>query len=227
MREDELAELIRDCPVLYHMTAAGSWPSIRRHGLWGTSALLDLFDVQGEERRAIETRRPASVVIRHPAHGEATIRDQKPMGDRSLAACLEDGLVPADWYALLNARAFFSLTRDRLLKMLNAGSYRGAAHDVIEADTASLVAAHRPRITLCPINSGFAQRRAATRGLSTFLSIDDYPYAAWRARRPRGERVVELAVSPGVPDIAAHARRVVRMRGGTILETVWTRQGRG
>ncbi|WP_279479148.1 DUF7002 family protein [Aureimonas sp. SK2] len=222
MSEDELAELIRDCPVLYHMAAEGSWPSIRRNGLWGTSALLDLFEVTGETRRAIEARRPASVDIRHPRLGRAVIRDQKPLSDRSLAACLEDGLTPSDWYALLNARAFFSLTPSRLLKMLNAGSYRREAHDVIEADTASLVAAHRDRITLCPINSGFAQRRAAPRGRATFLPIDDYPYAEWRAKRPRGERVVELAVSPGVPDIARHARRVVRMRGAEEIETLWT-----
>lgn len=222
MSEDELAELICDCPMLYHMAAAGAWPSIQRHGLWGTGALLDLFEVTGEARRAIETRRPKSVTIHHPRLGHATIRDQKPIGDRSLAACLEDGLRPADWYALLNARAFFSLTRARLLRMLNAGSYRHEAHDVIEVDTASLVAAHRDRITLCPINSGFAQRRAVPRGRSTFLPIADYPYAAWRAKRARGERVVELAVAPGVPDIARHARRVVRMRGGAELETLWS-----
>ncbi|RIX99160.1 hypothetical protein D3218_15420 [Aureimonas flava] len=223
MSEDEFAELVRDCPVLYHMTTEGSWLSIRRHGLWGTAALLDLFEVEGEARRLVEARRAASVRIRHPEHGGATIRDQKPLAERSLAACLEDGLRPADWYALLNARAFFSLTRARLLRLLNAGSYRAEAHDVIEADTASLVAAHRDRITLCAINSGFAARRAAPRGRSTFLPIADYPYAAWRAKRARGERVVELAVEPGVPDIAAHVRRVVRMRGGREIETLWRR----
>ncbi|WP_416357530.1 DUF7002 family protein [Aureimonas phyllosphaerae] len=223
MSEDELSELIRDCPVLYHMAAAGSWPSIRQHGLWGTSALLDLFEVTGDARRALEARRPASVEIRHPRLGRAVIRDQKPMSDRSLAACLEDGLAPADWYAILNAHAFFSLTRARLLRMLNAGSYRAEAHDVIEVDTASLVSAHRSRITLAAINSGFAQRRAVPRGRSTFLGIDDYPYAEWKRRRARGERVVELAVEPGVPDIASHARRVVRMQGGAELETLWLR----
>jgi hypothetical protein len=223
LSEDELSELIRDCPVLYHMAAAGSWPSIRQHGLWGTTALLDLFEVTGDARRALEARRPASVEIRHARLGRAVIRDQKPMSDRSLLACLEDGLSPADWYAILNAHAFFSLTRSRLLRMLNAGSYREAAHDVIEADTASLVAAHRGRIRLSAINSGFAQRRAASRGRSTFSSIADYPYAAWRRKRARGERVVELAVTPGVPDMAAHTRRVVRMRGGDELETLWAR----
>ena len=53
MTEGELAELIRDCPTLYHMAECGSWPSIRRHGLLSTSALLDLYGVQGAERDVI------------------------------------------------------------------------------------------------------------------------------------------------------------------------------
>jgi hypothetical protein len=41
--------------------------------------------------------------------------------------------------------------------------------------------------------------------------IDRYPYAYWRQRRARGERVVELAVDGGVPDIGRFVRRVTRM----------------
>ncbi|WP_182084109.1 hypothetical protein [Aureimonas sp. ME7] len=223
MSEDELAELIRDCPVLYHMAARGSWPSIRCHGLLSTSAVLDLFGVEGEAREAIEERRRAgSVEVERAELGTAVIRDQKPMSDAALRRCLDDGLVPADWYRTLNARAFFCLTRKRLLRLLTAGSYRNDAHDVLHVDTASLVRAHRPRITLSPINSGFAQRFAARRGRDTFQAIPDYPYAGWRGKRPRGERVVELAVAPGVPDIARHTRRVVAMRGEEELETVWS-----
>jgi len=50
----ELAELLQDCPTLYHMAERGSWPSIREHGLLSTSALLDLYGKQGAEREAIE-----------------------------------------------------------------------------------------------------------------------------------------------------------------------------
>lgn len=50
MTEDDLGELLRDCPVLYHMAARGSWESIQRHGLLSTSALLDLFGVMGDRR---------------------------------------------------------------------------------------------------------------------------------------------------------------------------------
>lgn len=51
------------------------------------------------------------------------------------------------------------------------------------------------------------------RGLSTFLSLDAYPYAVWRRKRTKDGRAVELAVLGGVPDIARFTRRAVRMKG--------------
>ena len=49
-------ELIRYFPVLYHMANAGTWPSIRGRGLLSTSALLDLFEIRGQERERIESQ---------------------------------------------------------------------------------------------------------------------------------------------------------------------------
>ena len=51
-------------PVLFHMAEDGSWESIRARGLLSTSALLDLFEVEGELRLAIESaRRPEMVKL--------------------------------------------------------------------------------------------------------------------------------------------------------------------
>ncbi|MBB3952773.1 DUF7002 family protein [Aureimonas jatrophae] len=223
MTDGELGELLSDCPTLYHMAARGSWPLIQHHGLLGTRALLDLFEVRGERREAIlAQRRPEGVRLEHPDLGEATVRDQKPMSDRGLEKCLGDGMTPEAWYRLLNERAFLSLSRQRLLRLLQARPYRDDEHDVIEVAAAPLVDAYRDRITLAPINTGFTARYPAPRGADTFLSIEDYPYAHWRGKRARGERVVELAVSPGVPDIARFVRRVVRMRRDEELDLLWT-----
>lgn len=223
MTAAELDELLRDSPVLYHMAARGSWPSIRRHGLLSTAALLDLFAVAPDRRAVIEAaRRPAGVVLERPGLGRVEVRDQSPMSDAGLRRCLRDGLAPADWYRLLNGRVFFWLSRTRLLRLLNAGLYRAATHDVLELDATSLVTACRDRITLSAINSGTTVRAAPARGLDTFLPIADYPYAHWRARRPRGERVVELCVTDGVPDIERFVRRVVAMRADGIADAIWT-----
>lgn len=55
-------EVIVTFPRLWHMAADGSWPSIRDRGLLSTSALLDLYEVTGDERVSLESRhRPESV----------------------------------------------------------------------------------------------------------------------------------------------------------------------
>lgn len=225
MTDGELAELIRDCPTLYHMAERGSWPSIQRHGLLSTSALLDVYEVQGAEREAIEgRRRPEGVAVEHPTLRPAMIRDQKPMDDAGLRMCLLDGLTPEDWYRCLNGRVFFWLTRERLLRLLNARPYREAEHDVLELDTASLIDAHRAAVRLSPINSGTTKpfpSTASKRGRETFLPIAEYPYARWRAQgRKPGERVVELTVDHAVPDAARFVRRVVAMRGGAVTDVI-------
>jgi hypothetical protein len=220
--ESELAELLRDCPTLYHMAECGSWPSIRLHGLLSTSALLDHWDVKGGQREAIEAvRRPENVVLGHPILGRAVVRDQKPMDDAGLRRCLRDGLTPSDWYRLLNDRVFFWLTRKRLHGLLKAKPYRELEHDVLELDTAALVSAHQTRITLSPINSGATKPFPAARGRDTFLPISDYPYADWRTRRAAGERVVELSVVGGVRDVERFVRRATTMRGEEVVRVLF------
>ncbi len=214
MTDAELNELLRDCPTLYHMAERGSWPSIREHGLLSTSALLALWEIEGASRAPIEKeRRPENVVIEHPTFGRAVVRDQKPMNDAGLRRCLQDGLTPTEWYQLLNTRVFFWLTRARLQRLLTARPYRDLEHDVLELDTAPLVAAYYDRVTLSPINSGATKPFPRDRGRDTFLSIENYPYAAWRARRPAGERVVELSVVGGVSGVEQFVRRASTMKG--------------
>ena len=131
-------QLVTRYPILFHMAEEGTWPSIRRHGLLSTSALLDLFEITGDERQRIEREwRRTSARIVHPEHGTATIRDQSPMDPHSLAPQLVD-LEPTDWYRLINRKTFFWATRDRLNRFLNARPYKRSVHDVITVDTQKL-----------------------------------------------------------------------------------------
>lgn len=214
MTDSEVAELLADCPTLYHMAERGSWPSIRERGLESTTALLDRYKVTGQARAKIEAeRRPAGVPLERHGLGRAMVRDQLPLTDEGLVRCLEDGLSPEDWYRTLNAKVFFWLTRERLLKLLNAGSYRLQEHDVLSLDTKLMLEAYREEVWLCPMNSGATNRFVHRRGKQTFRRIADYPYAQWREKRKRGERVVEFAVDYAVRDIERFVTRVVRMRG--------------
>jgi hypothetical protein len=220
--EAELNELLEDCPTLYHMAERQSWPSIRANGLLSTTALLDRYDIASGERHAIENRRrPTGVTLDRADLGRAVVRDQFPMDDKGLSRCLQDGLAPEDWYRLLNAKVFFWLTRERLLRLLNAGTYRAEAHDVLELNAKSLVTAYKDKIWFCPMNSGCTKPFPHPRGNKTFQRIADYPYSHWKMKRPRGERVVELAVDYAIPDIAKFVKRVVHMRSSETLSVLY------
>lgn len=216
--------LIARFPRLYHMAAKGCWPTVERYGLLSTSALLDLFEVNGSERSRLESaHRPTSERIRHPKYGEATVRDQIPMSDAGLARCLEDGLTPQDWYRLLNSKVFFWLTIERLNRLLGANAYRDAAHTILTVDTEAVLANHAGRVQLSPINSGCTKPYPHPRGKSTFQPPSTYPFAAYEHARRRREPVVELAVEGGVPDIRDLVIRVEERRSGGRSRIIWTR----
>jgi len=214
-------ELARQYPRLFHMAEAGVWPSIQRHGLLSTSALLDLFEVRGQRRVAIEaTRRPENITLQHPKHGTAVIRDQKPMTDSALRKCLQDGLQPQDWYRLLNRYVFFWLSRVRLERLLGARAYRSRRHTILEVDTTRLLAARVDAILLAPINTGSTIFAPQPRGRRTFLPISDYPYEAWRQKRGAKHAVVELAVREsvkGIGDFVVQVTEVGRAEPSKIL----------
>lgn len=188
-------------PRLHHMAEAGSWPSIQRHGLLATSALLDLFEVEGEEREAIETRRrPESVRITHPEHGEAWVRDNKPINETVLKRTLE-GMSLADWYRTLNGRVFFWLTTERLDKLRSAGAYAEREHDILTLDTAALLDAYGEEVELAHLNTGAVHAGANyPRGAGTFRRIEDYPWKE-RVAKARSEPIVELTVPGLVADV--------------------------
>jgi hypothetical protein len=145
------------------------------------------------------------------------------MDDAGLRRALPPTLKPEDWYRLLNGRVFFWLTRERLDRLLGANAYRTAEHDVLEVDTAAIVRAYYDQVWLCPMNSGCTKPFAHPRGLETFSRIADYPYAFWKAKRRRGERVVELCIDEGVRDIAKFTMRAIRMRGNHMIDELFRR----
>lgn len=205
-------------PTLYHMAEQGSWDSIREHGLLSTTGLLDLFEITGPERLAIESaHRPASVKISHPRFGVAVVRDQMPMSETKLGSCLI-GMEPQEWYELLNRRVFFWPTIKRLITLLSARAYRNSPHVVIAVETSILLEQRLNQTTLSPINSGSTVYKPVPRGRETFLPLSEYPQDWWRARR-----LGEVAVDYGIPSIADMVTSVEEWEGSTKLRTVWRR----
>ena len=68
----ELRDLIRRYPKIYHMAEDGSWENIKRFGLLSTTALLDKWGIQGEERNVIEDKyRSSRIPIYNKEFGSA------------------------------------------------------------------------------------------------------------------------------------------------------------
>lgn len=189
-------------PQLWHMAEVENWPLIQQHGLLSTSALLDLFEYQGQEKLGIEAAfRSASIEIDNPQLGRAVIRDQRPMINDTVVARYLDILTPAEWYRALNSRVFFWVREERLERLLAAGLYRERPHMVLVLDTKKLLARHLNQVTLSPINSGaIFPAGKSRRGPQTFQRYDKYP---WAERKGHREPVVELAVDHSVPEIAS------------------------
>ena len=207
-------------PCLYHMAEPDAWPSICRHGLLSTEAVLDLLSPAHNLREQLLTQRRAQIVeLRDPRYGTFRLRDQKPLNDTLLAAALTDMSV-GDWYRLLNGKVFFWPTRERVLTLLTARAYRYREHAVITVDTAALLDRHVGRITLSRINSGATLYRPVPRGSNTFRVLADWPSdtlpRAGRLRRP----VAEVAADHSLPDIANFATSVTVMRGQEVLRTL-------
>jgi hypothetical protein len=187
-------------PRLYHMAHEDAWEHIRRHGLLSTSSLLNLWEVKGKQRNAIETEvRRNQVELRHPQRGKVVIRDQKPLYERRLRKALIDCTVQ-EWCQLLNRRVFFWPTVERLVTHISARGNRGKKHLVLTVDSYRLAAAYANTITFCPLNSGNTIPFAQERGKNSLMRMSEYPFLERLARGPY-YTVVELAVEAGVPDI--------------------------
>jgi hypothetical protein len=204
------AEFIDLHPRLFHMAADGAWPSIQRHGLLSTSAVLDLAGIDGDERVRLEQRRRLENVTITIDDSEFVLRDQKPLNETKLEHCLVDMTV-AEWLRMLNGKVFLWPTRERCVQLLNARAYRDRTHMIVEFDTERLLEHHD--VTVSPINSGAVLYDPPQRGTFTFSTVDEFPVHRYR-RRGRRKMVAEVAVSHSIPDATGLASAVWRTEKG-------------
>ena len=210
------AELVSMHPLLYHMSAQGSWPSIMKHGLFSTTALLDLFEYEGEQREKIESYRRAEwVSLRHMSHGEIKIRDQKPLSEIGLRNALPSTMEPKDWYRILNERVFFFPSKERLKIMLKA--YNNCRNTVLVVRTESLLEAHKQNVYWSPINSGYSLQRPAYRDRSTFILLGREPKLK-HGKKPK--RIAEITIKHHVLDIEQHVKCVIEVGKGEPPRTI-------
>jgi hypothetical protein len=216
-------ELISCYPRLYHLAYFSAWPSIQKHGLLGTTALLDMYGIKGRQRLEIESQgRSKAVTITHPVHGSAVIRDQKVLPESKLLLCLKKGNSPMSsrqWYESLNRRVFFWSSMDDFEKLNGAKEYRSQDGIMMEIDTARLLSKHASSVTLCSKNSG-AARYIHPLNSRTHQPLGDNDFVLTKNGRPR-KAVREIAVDYAVPDVLSHTITVKAIEGGKIGKVIW------
>jgi len=218
----DIDQFVYNYPLLYHMAEGNSWDSIRMHGLLSTSGLLDLFNVNGTQRINIEScRRPSSVHIKHPVYGVAIIRDQIPLSENKLIACL-DGCTPTEWYELLNGKVFFWPTEERIMRLLSARAYRDRKHTIIIVDSNLMIREYLSKTYLSPINTGAVVYKPTPRRPGTFVPFLNWPSDVKRGSGKLKKAVAEVAIDYGVPDLVNFVTSVVEGKNGKIIQHIWT-----
>ena len=201
--------LVEVYPFVYHMAAEGAWPSIQRHGLLSTHALLDLFEITGPKREIIlDTPRSMSETIRHAQFGDAVIRDQRPMSASGLRRSLPKSISPEDWCRLLNRQVFFWATLERLETLLNGKAYRDRRHTIIHIETAELVGRYQRCIKLTTMNTGATKPMPHPRDYGSFVDLANFDYKASRHKRGKSRAIAEVTVEWAVRDVSEMVSRV-------------------
>lgn len=209
-------DFISKYPVLWHLTDATSWDSIQSNGLLSTQGIVRQWGVPAKQAELLVTRkRPAPVVLDHPEHGRAVLRDQHPLAEDRLAPALTDGMTIPDWLSMLNSFVFF-FPSEAAVRTLYA-AYDSEPAVVIKARTRSMVAEHDARIRLAGINTGNTSRKVTPRGKDTFLPIRRFDHTK--------RNVKEIAVMDGVEDLAEHLLKVERWWPDGSVEAMWPSPG--
>jgi len=183
---------------LYHLAEADNLASILSHGLMSTERLVRLAGISKPASTALlRTHRPDNVRL----HMGVMIRDQRPMPPAALAGALEDGLEPADWYALLNSFVFLWPDRERMDRQRRACGSRPQV--VLTFDSSMLLEQFQAEAFVSPINSGNARRKAAERGRKTFVPYATWSRQGWPTGRP-GRAPAEFLFRCTIPSQAPY-----------------------
>lgn len=187
---------------MFHYVDAANEASIRRDGLLSTTTMLHRGGFAADVAAAARAFRPLGLTLPNGTW----VRDQAPMPPAALAAALDPGLSPSDWYDLVNGHVFFWLDVERMRR--HGAALRARAQILLTVDVPALVAAYHHAAYVTPFNVGNARRAPARRGRRTLCPLASWRAHGWKEEAPPGGRTrpsshapAELLIEDGVPDI--------------------------
>jgi hypothetical protein len=196
---------MRKIERLFHLAEADNLPSILEHGLLSTEQLLELTGMAASDRVPFLERHRLDGVRLSPS---VAVRDQRPMPPSALAGALDDGMTPAEWYALLNSFVFLWPDHQRLERQRRACGARPQV--VLVFDTEAVLDHVGDDALVSPINTGNARRKPARRSRQTFVPYRDWQRDGWptgnRARPP-----AELVIRGMLPARAPFLFEMIEM----------------
>lgn len=185
----------------FHFVDEANWAAVQCQGLCSTDELLRRGAFGCEVEAAVRAHRAEGVTLPDGRY----IRDQRPMPPQALARCLDPGLAPDDWYALLNSCVFFWLDAERVQR--HRAALRNRSQVLLTFDARALAAAYGAVAHVTPFNIGSAVRKAASRGPRTLVPLAQWQAEGWssealpgRAVRAASHRPAELVLRAAVPD---------------------------
>jgi hypothetical protein len=201
------------------MVDVANWESVLANGLCSAAELIRASVSDEKAREVICAHRGDTLVL---PNGNR-LRDQVPMPPSSLVKCLDTGLTPADWYALMNSKIFFWSSVERLNRHRAACAAREQM--VLVLDFQRVVGSYSARLQVTPINTGFAQRQAARRGLRSFVNWERWVTHRWADEAVVGEPmrsprhpIVEITIQNQMSDVVALLDDVTRLLPGKELQ---------
>lgn len=190
---------------IFHVVEAQNWTAVQRDGLLSAHALAARARRLGHPTDDDGAYRPRGLALGDGSY----LRDQAPMPPAALARCLDPGLSPEAWYALVNTGIYFWASEERMRRHLRA--LRGRAQLLLALDGPRLAAAYRDAAYVTAFNVGAAVRKPARRGHRSFVPYDRWRIAAWADEAEPGGRPrspshppAELVVRRPIPDLLAY-----------------------
>jgi hypothetical protein len=197
--KSRLDRLLKNHPVVYHVTYTSNVPKIEMHGFYSANALKQLAASSGGFR-------DESVPLACGELGKVMLRDQGPMAPNSLEGCCEIPL--HEWYELVDDHIFFFFDYSNAEKIFEKYTKRDP-QSILELPTREVLLAAGSAANLTPINTGAVGRARAKRGVKTFHALDSWISEGFTGRpRKKPKAPVELAI------------RLDHLRAGCVIRAV-------